>query len=281
MAGKQAPYNLIRPVRPRRPLQGKTYSLFGESAGTEGYYLTVRELLGRLLAECPDEKRLLRHLQRAGDGSLMKRLRAKDVDRGLVSFIKKTVGNGLSVYTPGVRSHLRGLSLARRFDETLATKEGQYHLFMLEIELLNRMCRGAFKAAEYRFALLPHCLRDFRPGCKAAPGDIEEVCQGCTRGCFINLGSRLMEKYGIRAYISVEMDQEGLFKKLKAAHPSIGALGIACVPELARGMRLCLRLGIPAVGVPLDANRCARWMKEARESSFSMEEFEALLGLLG
>jgi len=268
VTNREAAYNSLR---------GKTYSLFGESAGTEGYYQTVRELLRRLLAECPDEKRLLRHLQRAGDGSLMKRLRARDVDRGLVSFIKKTVGQGLSVYTPGVRSHLRSLSLPRRFDETLATKERQYHLFMLEIELVNRMCREAVRAAEYRFALLPHCLRDFRPGCKAEPGEVEEVCRGCTKDCFINLGSRLLEKYGVRAFISVEMDQEGLFIRLKSAHPSIGALGIACVPELARGMRLCLELGIPAVGVPLDANRCSRWTGRSLESSFSMEELEALL----
>lgn len=274
MTKRQATYNSLRPWR---PLRGKTYSLFGESAGTGEYYRTVRELLGRLLAECPDEKRLLHHLQRAGDGSLKRRLRARDIDRGLVSFIKKTVGEGLSAYTPGVRSHLRSLSLPRRFDETLATKEGQYHLFMLEIELVNRMCREAVKAAEYRFALLAHCLRDFRPGCKAAPGEVEEICQGCTRDCFINLGSRLLENHGVRAYISVEMDQEGLFGRLKAAHPGVGAIGIACVPELARGMRLCLELGIPAVGVPLDANRCARWMGRALESSFSMEELEALL----
>jgi hypothetical protein len=65
--------------------------------------------------------------------------------------------------------------------------------------------------------------------------------------------------------------------KLKKEHPSIGALGVACVPELAQGMRLCIELGISPIGVPLDANRCARWMRKAHETTFSMEELEALL----
>jgi hypothetical protein len=73
------------------------------------------------------------------------------------------------------------------------------------------------------------------------------------------------------------MDLEKLFKRLKAEHPSIGALGIACVPELVNGMRICINLDIPPVGVPLDANRCARWMKQAYESSFNLKMLEALI----
>jgi hypothetical protein len=49
------------------------------------------------------------------------------------------------------------------------------------------------------------------------------------------------------------------------------------VPELAQGMRECIKLDIPPVGIPLDANRCARWMKQARESSFNLKELEALI----
>jgi len=56
-----------------------------------------------------------------------------------------------------------------------------------------------------------------------------------------------------------------------------GALGIACVPELAMGMRLCIRLGIAPIGIPLDANRCARWMGKAQETSFNLRQLEDLL----
>jgi hypothetical protein len=73
------------------------------------------------------------------------------------------------------------------------------------------------------------------------------------------------------------MDQEKLFRRLKHEHPSIGALGIACIPELAMGMRLCIRTGIPPVGLPLNANRCARWMGQAQETSFNLAQLEDLL----
>ncbi len=148
---------------------------------------------------------------------------------------------------------------------------------MLEIELVNRIYREKFKAAQFKFALLAHCLRDFRPGCRSVPGDMEAVCQGCTEDCLIHLGGVLLRRYGIEPYISVERDQEKLFPRLKEEHPSIGALGVACVPELARGMRLCLSTGIFPVGIPLDANRCARWMSQANETSFNLEQLEELL----
>ena len=129
---------------------------------------------------------------------------------------------------------------------TLATTEEKYHLYMLEIELVNRIYKEDFKRSEYKFALIAHCLRDFRPGCRSVKSDIEAVCRACTEDCFINLASVLMKRYGIRAYISVEMDQAKLFGRLKQEHSSIGALGIACIPELTMGMRLCIPHRHPA-----------------------------------
>ncbi len=263
-------------VPPYNPSKGKTYTLFCDGAGTEEYYRTIKRLTDLFLLECPDEKRLLILIRQAGNTSLFRK-RVKNADSVLISFIENSLRDSLSVYTSDVKHHLRNLSMTKRFDDTLTTREEQYHLFMLEIELSNRIYRKPFKVSEYRFALLPHCLRDFRPDCRSAPGDIEAECRGCTKDCFINLGSVLLKKYHINPYISVEIDQGRLFKKLKAQHPSVGALGVACIPELARGMRLCIGLGIPAVGIPLDANRCARWMKQAHESSFDLKELEELI----
>lgn len=258
-----------------KPLQGKTYTLFGTSAATEQYYSLIKQLVDRFTRQCPDEERLLSLLQKAADNSLFKRMPRKD--HSLISAIRETARDSLPVYTRGVAQHLRDLPFTKRFDGTLTTKEAQYHLHMLEIELVNRIYREPFKRSAYKFALLPHCLRDFRADCHSVPGDMEAVCKHCTEECFIRLGSLLLRRYDINPYISVEMDQERLFRKLKSEHPSIGALGVACIPELVRGMRLCIRLGIPPVGIPLDANRCARWMKQAYESSFSLEELENLL----
>jgi hypothetical protein len=261
-----------------KTLKGKTYSLFGGSQTTDEYYRVIRELTDIFLRRCPDEKRLLYLIQKAGGGRLsLKKLSAGDDDRSLFSFIRKTLKESLALYTTGVKEHLRTLPLSQRLDSILRTKEVQYHLYMIEIELTNRMYKEAFRKSEYKFALIAHCLRDFRPDCRSAEGDIETVCRGCTRECFIHLGSLLLKKYNIHPYISLSMDLDKLFKKIKAEHQSVGALGIACVPELAGGMRLCVKLGIAPVGIPLDANRCARWMGQAHESSFNLEELESLI----
>jgi hypothetical protein len=260
------------------PYTGKTYSLYGGHTGTERYYRTVKKLTDELLHYCPDEKRLLSHVQMAGSArSFFKKPSEKNICPSLISFIKKEVKASLSLYTKNVKRHLRTLPISQRFDRILKTREEQYYLYMVEIELTNRIYKDQFKHSAYKFSLIAHCLRDFRPECQSTQGDIESECAGCTRECFVHLGSVLLKKYEIHPYISVTMDLEKLFRNIKAAHQSIGALGIACVPELAQGMRLCVKSGIPPVGIPLDANRCARWMQHARETSFSLKELEALI----
>jgi len=261
-----------------KTLKGKTYSLFGDSKTTDDYYRVIRELTDVFLKRCPDEKRLLYLIQKAGSSRLsFKNLSANNDDSSLITYIKKTLKAPLSLYTTGVKEHLRTLPLSQRLDSILRTREAQYHLYMIEIELVNRIYKEAFRNSEYKFALIAHCLRDFRPDCRSAAGDIESICRGCTRECFIHLGSLLLKKYDIHPYISLSMDLDKLFKKIKAEHQSVGALGIACVPELASGMRLCIKLNIAPVGIPLDANRCARWMGTAQESSFNLEELESLI----
>jgi hypothetical protein len=259
------------------PVQGKTYSLFAEGDDSEYYYTEIKRLADVSLQRCPDEKRLLGLIRKVGERPFLLDKKATRADRETLEFVRETLKRSLSKYTQNVSNHLKSLPLAKRMDSTLVTTEEQYHLYMLEIELVNRIYKEQFKRSEYKFALMAHCLRDFRPECQSVKSDIEAVCRGCTDDCFIRLGSGLLEKYGIKPYISVEMDQEKLFRKLKHEHPSIGALGIACIPELAMGMRLCISIGIPPVGIPLNANRCARWMSQAYETSFNLEQLEEVL----
>jgi hypothetical protein len=260
------------------PFIGKTYSLYGDDTRTERYYALIRKLTSLFLQRCPDEKELLLQIQNAGGkSSLIKRLSGKQVDKPLSAFIMKTLQESLQVYTTGVRQHLKNIPLSQKLDPIIRTKEYQYHLYMIEIELVNRIYKEAFRRCAYKFAMIAHCLRDFRPECRAVSGDYEAECRRCTKDCFIHLGSVLLRKYDIHPYISVSMDLDKLFKRIKSDHGSAGALGIACVPELVMGMRLCIKLDIPPVGIPLDANRCARWMKKAHESSFNIEELDKLV----
>jgi hypothetical protein len=243
------------------PIYGKSYSLYGQSNTSDDYYKVIKQLADCCLKKFPeyDEKQFLSQLKKVKKN------------------IKEILETSLSTYTKGVKGHLKRLSLFGWFDSTLRTTEAQYHLYMLQIELVNRVYKDAFKNSKYKFALLPHCLRDFRLKCLSAPGDIEHICKGCTKECYIRLGSEILSKYGIDPYISVTMDQDKLLKEIKHKHQSVGVLGIACIPELARGMKLAIRLGIPPIGVPLDANRCARWMGKAKETSFNLEELENLV----
>jgi hypothetical protein len=259
-----------------KAISGKTYSLFGSDTSTDPYFRTMRAIAESLLGHCPDARSLLLYVQKAA-GMRFKKGSGFRPDAEFIAHIRRTLHDALHPYTGSVREHLKNIPFSQRFDKTIRTREEGYHLYMLEIELVNRIYREAFQKSDYKFALFAHCLRDFRMQCKSVPGDMEYVCMDCTETCFIRLGSRMLKKYGIQPYISITVDQEKLFRRLKDEHPSIGALGIACIPELAQAMRLCINLGISPVGIPLSANRCARWMKQAHETSFSLEELEELV----
>lgn len=258
-------------------MTGKTYSLYGGRSSTERYYDTIRKLTDLLILMCPDVNMLLDHVQKAGKTSLMSKLTGRNTDKQLILFIRKLLRESLYVYTTGVNIHLKNIPISQKFDPVINTKEEQYQLYMIEIELINRMYKESFKKSEYKFALIAHCLKDFRPGCRSVSGEIASICKSCTNECLINLGGNLLRKYDIHPYISATIDLKPLFKKIRAKHKSVGALGIACVPELALGMRECIRAGISPVGIPMDANRCARWMEEAHETSYNLKELEELI----
>ena len=158
--------------------EGKTYSLFDEDEASEAYYATIRQLADDFLRNCPDANKLLALVRKAGRGILQRHLKISSQDRQTLSRIRKTLNDSLSTYTKSVAQHLKTLPTSKRLDTTLTTKEEQYHLYMLEIELVNRIYREEFMNSDYKFALLAHCLRDFRPECRAEPGAIEAVCQG-------------------------------------------------------------------------------------------------------
>jgi hypothetical protein len=58
---------------------------------------------------------------------------------------------------------------------------------------------------------------------------------------------------------------------------SLGVLGIACIPELIRGMRACQKKGLPVIGMPLDANRCIRWMGDFNPNSINLEMLKKIM----
>lgn len=263
-----------------KPIRGKTFSLYGESLDTSGYYCAIDELADEFIRLCPDAAKLLYQVQKASETKRLLRRRIKNPKSdSFISFIVNRLHEKMSVYTSEVKSHLQELpSISRLADETLGTTEEQYHIYMLEIELTNRIFKESFKSAEVKVAFLPHCLRDLEAKCraKAEPGDADYTCKGCSKLCHVNRVSALLKTRAIKPYIWMDADLPSLFKELRAKG-SLGMLGIACIPELIDGMRLCRHAEIPVVGIPLNANRCARWMGEFYPTSVDLKELEKLV----
>jgi hypothetical protein len=252
------------------PVAGKTYSLFGNALSTDPYYDRVRRLANEILRIVPGEESLLALIRKTGGRKRLLVKAARRADGTAISAVLRMLGPALSLYTTNVRTHLKSLSLLSVTDPRLRTTEEQYHLHMLEIELANRVHRDRFLQSGFRIALLPHCLRDFRRECDSVPGDLDAVCAGCSETCLLHRVSALLRKAGIHPYIWRNAELGSLFRRLEGKG-DFGVLGIACLPELAWGMRACMERKIPVVGIPLDANRCMRWMGRFEETSVSLE----------
>jgi hypothetical protein len=258
------------------PVTGKTYSLFAGTGNTSGYYSFIRSVVNQMLEE--------------GHGldHLLVTLRKKSKRKGLISLIKRKskllhseeaekYTSGLEKYTINIIKHLQSVPLFTSNSSVIRTTEEQYHLYMLEIEVTNRLYIDKFKAAPYRFALLPHCLRDIWDDCQSEVDGVDYVCRHCNKDCYLNHISRILKEHDIKPYIWTTRNLKKLFKKIHAEHPKFAVLGVACIPELIMGMRRSTKRGIPAVGIPLNANCCVRWFGEYRENSVDLGELERLI----
>lgn len=269
----------IRVSRTEVPVEGETYSLFGAEVSTSGYYRAVGALADEWSARIPDHALLRERLRRIvrSRREIRALRRGKSEDPLSIALIR-SAREALAGYTRAVSSHNRKLSLRARFDRTLSMLEEEYHLAMLEIELLTREYRGRFRSSRIRLAFLPHCLRDWSRECKSEVEGHDYVCRGCAKECQVNEVSKILRLRGVTPYLWRTADLEQLFRDVRGRAGELGVLGIACIPELIRGMRLCRRHDIPVVGLPLNANRCARWMGTFYDNSVNLDQLERILG---
>jgi hypothetical protein len=258
------------------PIPGETYSLFGRSPSTEEYYVLIKELADEILRKYPDRDVLLERIRRASSRKRLLRRAREGIGDLDLAFILGRISPALSEYTVFVEKHLDELPILKFWDRRLRTTEEQYHLYMLEIELVNRINHDSFKECQKKIALLPYCLQDWSGSCKSSMGDLDYVCRRCSNKCYINRVSSLLREHGIAAYIWMSGDLKKL-KRLPKSGGRIGGLGVACVPELVMGMRSCEPLGIPVIGLPLDANRCIRWTGSFHENSVNLKRLEGLV----
>ncbi len=267
---------------PYEPVEGKTYSLFGDSDSTADYYSTIRELADRIVPDNPDISVLIEEIR---DFSVhkkgLKRSLSKTSPGTRVEEILKMIDPVLKKYTLKAENHLKTLSLSKVWDRTLSASREQYHLYMIEIELTNRLFLQDFINCDKKIALMPYCLQDFNAECKSARDGFDYQCRHCSGLCFQNHASGILKEHNIEPYIWMEGDMKQLARYTLGERRTFGVLGIACIPELVNGMRNCAKSRIPVVGLPLNANRCRRWFGEFLPNSADLNELERMLTLPG
>jgi len=273
MVEKQT-WNISRP----EPVQGKTFSLFAGHQTTDIYYQEIKILVDQWLDDNSSPAELLKVIRKLKNpGKSVSGYKTWKQFRRKNKFYLQEIEKFLSPYLMDVESHLKSLSLAQRFDRTLRTSRQQYLLYMIEIELVNRLNAARFKSAKSKLAFLPHCLRDLSKACKAQPNDLDYQCRRCSKSCFIRHCSEMLESFHIQPYIWMQVDLRRLLRHLSHQQQTTGVLGIACIPELVNGMRLCAKYLMPVIGIPLNANRCERWMGKFHDNSVNLKALQALL----
>lgn len=270
---------MLEPKIIYNPVKGKTFSLFGKSADTEEYFEIISRISDRFLLDGYEMNDLIYLIRDCSKNKRkLKKLSKNKTSDHPVSRFLHTLNYYLSDYTSETEKHLKEISFSDRlWDKRLGTSREQYHIYMLEIELVNRLNKEKFKACDYAIALLPHCVRDLEKNCKAENDGFDMVCKNCSENCYINHISEILKQNKISPYIWMDSDFKQLSRKLKNENRKSGVLGIACIPELIWGMRKCTTLKIPVVGIPLNANRCARWMDKFYPNSIDLRQLEKLL----
>jgi hypothetical protein len=262
-----------------KPFAGKTYSLYGTGSNSDDYYDQLRLVADQCLTNTGSIEELLSVvLTITKNKHRLKKIAQASSHSTIETFLVHKLLKEFSPFTKSVAEHLRELPLKKRWDRTLATSEEQYHLYMLEIELRNRLNTKSFRNCDTKLAFLPHCLRDLKAECQSAKWGEDSVCRECSGVCTIHALSKMLPRYGIQPYLWMTANLRSLFRKLKKEGKQLGLLGIACIPELVSGLRLCASAEVPAVGIPLDANRCARWWGEFYPNTVNWKQLEKLLG---
>ena len=259
-------------------IEGKTYSLFGNSDSTDEYYQLISTLADKILENNPDIPSVIEVLIRySSKKRYLKKILRNPVRDELISDWINLIDSELKQFTQKAEEHLKGLPLTKTFDRHLATTREQYHLYMLEIEMTNRMNSYIFKNSDRKIALMPYCLQDFTVSCKAAKKGFDYQCKSCSSICFQNHAGSILKKNNIEPFIWMGGSIKELAKSTFSNDQTLGILGIACIPELVWGIRKCSKYKIPVVGIPLNANRCMRWFGEFFPNSINLNKLEKLV----
>jgi hypothetical protein len=261
-------------------IEGKTYSLFGKSNTTDEYFYKIKKLADKILENYPDISSVIEIInQFSSRKRYLRKIIVHPQDGILISDWLNLIDSELKQYTVKTEDHLKSLPLSKIWDRRLGTTREQYHLYMLEIEMTNRLYQVSFNKSDRKIALTPYCLKDLEVSCKADKKDFDYQCMHCSKNCFQNQASIILRKNNVESYIWMGGNIKELVNTTRVNGQRLGLLGIACIPELVWGMRKCRKYKIPVVGLPLNANRCIRWFGEFFPNSINLGELRKLVDL--
>jgi len=259
------------------PIEGKTYSLFGNNESTREYYEMISSFTDKILID-NDINEVLRTIQKySARRHFLKKIASDSKSNSLISFCLNIINSELKQFTKKTNEHLNNLPFFKFRDRRLATTEEQYHLYMVEIELTNRLNKNLFLQSKRKISLQPYCLRDLTVECKSENTGFDFQCRFCSKSCFQNHASRILKENEIAPYIWINASIGDAAREARKYNKTFGILGIACIPELVWGMRKCMKYKIPVVGLPLNANRCSRWFGDFYDNSIDLDALESLV----
>ena len=163
---------------------GKTYTLYGDQDISDYFYEDLREVSDSILNKAENKTTLIDFLRKNSENkrSLRKEIKTNS-GKTLLGNILHLTGDTLSKYFTDIDSHLKNLTLSEKCGSTLNTSREQYLLYMIEIELVNRLNKDKFNSAGTKFAFLPHCLHDLDKDCLSASDGTDYVCKSCSKNC--------------------------------------------------------------------------------------------------
>jgi hypothetical protein len=259
-------------------IEGKTYSLFGRSNTIIDYYSSIKWLADKILENNPDIGSVIETIQQfSSKKQYLRKITKHPQNSQSISDWMNLIDPELKQFTIKTEDHLKSLPLSKIWDRRLGTTREQYHLYMLEIEMTNRLFRVEFNKSARKIALTPYCLKNFNVNCKADKKDFDHQCKHCSPVCFQNQASIILRNNNVEPYIWMGGNLKELVNTSRKMGQRPGLLGIACIPELVWGMRKCRKYKIPVVGIPLNANRCIRWFGEFFPNSINLDELRKLI----
>ena len=138
---------------------GKTYSLYSGNDDTDEFYSELSDLADSFLSSIESEELLLSLIRKSSNKKRLLKAEKKNASsESLIAKLLIKAESSLSKYFTDIDDHLKNLSLVEKCDSTLTTSREQYLLYMLEIELVNRLNREKFDSSESKYAFLPHCF---------------------------------------------------------------------------------------------------------------------------